>query len=120
MLLDVLFKTRECGFNCSVRNIECSPGILEQSFGFPVNLDGCSRRGLAEFVERDYAGVGNVALNGGPRNAIVGDLLGDDRIELALVTAIVTVQWFVMSSVCVTSSTMPRNSGNDSNCVHWL
>ena len=76
-------------------------------------------RVVVEAVEGDHAGVLG-AVGRVPGDALVGRLLGDLRVELALTPAIFVFQWRCVSSIWRISSTPSMNCGNSSNCVHWL
>ena len=82
--LDVLLELAEFLLDGVVVDTEGSAEVLEQSAGFPVELDGDTRLGVAELVERDYARVVDLAAGAVPRDTLVGVLLGDVGLELAL------------------------------------
>ena len=58
--------------------------LLDDALGLPVELDRHAGLGVVEPVERDDAGVLGLAAGAGPGDPLVGVLLGDLGVELAL------------------------------------
>src|SRR5690606_6945647 len=81
--LDELLEPGEVALHAAVVELEGVAHLLHDALGRPVELDGHAGLGVVQAVERHDARVVRAG-RAVPRDALVGVLLGDLRVELAL------------------------------------